>query len=210
VKSACSPPLPSCKHNQPPATLQHLSFLKIHKVFLFHLPTHFQHLNIKKQHANFIPSIMAYQIIRGPPGQPLPDSPLDPLCRFTKKELTMMMKQIFDFDNRNGNTFWTANSHIPRNRHDEIRRRILGPLVDQALTFNTWSPDWPEEFAIFSPYAATKGEESGSLYSQVRFSGDKKKWYCHRAAYVHQHGPQSLGANQEISHARYLGKRTSR
>jgi hypothetical protein len=48
------------------------------------------------------------------------------------------------------------------------------------------------------------------MYSQVRFSGDGKKYYCHRAAYVHQHGPQSLGVEQEISHTRFLGKRTSR
>lgn len=133
----------------------------------------------------------------------------DPLTSFSLREMTVMMQQIMSY-NHNGISFWQANKHIPGNQHARIARQILGPLADNSLNWNTWRPNWPAEFPIFSPYALTKGEHGPGQYSQVRFSGDGKKYYCHRAAYVHQHGPQSLGTDQEISHTRFLGQRTSR
>jgi len=133
----------------------------------------------------------------------------DPLCSFTLRQLTDMMAQILRF-NKNGISFWTVNKHVPQSQRTRVERQILGPLVDQNLNWNTWKPNWPAEFPLFSPYAITKGERSAGMYSQVRFSGDGRKWYCHRAAYVHQHGPQSLGDDLEISHTRFLGLRTSR
>lgn len=138
-----------------------------------------------------------------------PPPKADPLCNFTLQQLTGMMKQIFDF-NRAGVTIETANSHVPRSQWPRIRRQVLGPLVDPSINAATWKPNWPIEFPIFSPYAITKGEGSSGMYSQVRYSGDGRKWYCHRAAYVHQNGPFSLGTEQEISHTRLLGLRTSR
>jgi hypothetical protein len=133
----------------------------------------------------------------------------DPLCDFNLKEMTLMMQQLMSY-NKKGIDFWSANSHIPQNQHARITLQILGPLVDNTINPNTWKPNWPVEFPIFSPYAITKGEHGPGQYSQIRFSGNGVKYYCHRAAYVHQHGRQSLGANQEISHTKFLGQRTSR
>jgi hypothetical protein len=65
-------------------------------------------------------------------------------------------------------------------------------LEDPTLSFATWKPNWPAEFPIFSPYAATKGENHTSQYSQVRFSGDGRKYYCHQAAFVQLQGKMSL------------------
>jgi hypothetical protein len=138
-----------------------------------------------------------------------PPAPSDPLGNFTLGQLTKMMKQIFDYD-RNGVSFQSVNSHVPRSQWPRVRRQVLGPLEDSSISTQTWRPDWPIEFPLFSPYALTKGKDSTSMYSQVRFSLDGKKYYCHRAAYVHQHGPYSLGVDQEVSHARFLGVRTSR
>jgi hypothetical protein len=133
----------------------------------------------------------------------------DFLTAFNLRQLTEMMRQILQY-NHNGVSFWQANKHVPQSQRARVERQILGPLVDATLNWNTWAPNWPQEFPLYSPYAVTKGEHSASMYSQVRYSGDGKKYYCHRAAYVHQHGPQSLGVEQEVSHTRFLGKRTSR
>lgn len=132
--------------------------------------------------------------------------PADPLCSFSLVEMTRMMRQIFSFDNRKGVTFWSVNSHVPVHLRVQIEIDILGPRNPPA----NWQPNWPDKWPLYSPYAITKGMNAVSEYSQVRFSGDGKKYYCHRAAYVHQHGPMSLGTDQQISHTRYLGKRTSR
>ena len=133
----------------------------------------------------------------------------DPLCNFSLRQMTSMMHQIFSYKQAEGG-FWRANKHVPSRLHVQIERQVLGPLVDNTLNWQTWRPNWPIEWPLFSPYAITKGEHSGSMYSQVRYSGDKVKYYCHRAAYVHQHGPLSLGVDAEISHTRFLGKLTSR
>lgn len=118
-----------------------------------------------------------------------------------------MMGQIFGY-NRNGISFWDANQHIPRSQRTRVEHQVLGPLVDATLSWATWRPNWPQEFAIFSPYAINKDEKSA--YSQIRYSGNGTKYYCHRATYVHQHGPMSLSRDLEVSHTRYLGRRTSR
>lgn len=150
-----------------------------------------------------------------------------PLCSFSLADLTSMVKQMFDYTKRGDITvsFWTVNSHIPQHRRRDIERAILGPLVDRSLSFNNWRPRWPIDFPIFSPYATTK-DNTTSQYSQgepiptiltltsltcgVRWSGDGHKYYCHLVAYAHQHGPMSFGTDQEISHTRFCGKRTSR
>jgi hypothetical protein len=122
-----------------------------------------------------------------------------------------MMHQIMRYDQR-GVTFWSVNSHVPQNQRARIERQILGPLVDNSLNWGNWQPNWPIEFPLFAPYAATAGDRgSGHEYSQVRWSGNGVKYYCHRAAYVHQHGPLSIsGPDVEISHTRFLGIRTAR
>lgn len=94
-----------------------------------------------------------------------PPPKADPLCSFTLKQLTSMMKQIFDYD-RAGVTIVTANPHIPRSQWPRIRVQILGPLEDPSINTPAWRPNWPTEFPIFSPYAITKGAHSAGMYTK--------------------------------------------
>ena len=90
-----------------------------------------------------------------------------PLCTFSLEDLTDMVKQIFEYTKRGDATanFWSVNSHIPQHRRRQIELGILGPLIDNTLSFRTWRPHWPTDYPIFSPYATTK-DNTTSQYSQ--------------------------------------------